>query len=355
MPRDQNDTNKRYEQILNLVNAEATFQQIAEKLHISKSTLSVTLKTMEKKGLVQRRKEGKMLMLSLPHAIQNSLATPSKLPTYRIHDLWLTYKLKDSIGNDTTRLVASIGLAYTPRNMANHTDSCLSIDSYEAILSPSSIEIHLPDLDNLPLEADLKLAATGLMAKAEGIILKMEDKLGLKVIRIDRDTIIAKISQLHIALKDHKFAETINEKGEKLYVYVDGELRVIVDKSHGLHEYEAINAKFAIDDGQKLGKLTEAVITDKFDYEKDHELLHGILKTLDIEKQFYGKHNLLIEVLLEKEMQSLPKQRQAYYKSRLTSIKNTRQSKLSSFASKPSEDVSKLSEALDKALKEGSA
>ena len=123
--------------------------------------------------------------------------------------------------------------------LANHTDSYFIMDGYEACLSPSRIQLHLPDLDNLPLSVDLRGATMGLIAKLEPIIMKLEDKLGLKVVRIDRDTIVARISQLHIALKNHQFTETINERGEKLYVYVDNVLRVVVDRSHGLHEYEA--------------------------------------------------------------------------------------------------------------------
>lgn len=314
--------------ILRLVDKKATFTQIAQHLKISKGTLSKRLKQMEAKGLIERKHIGKMLVLTIPHAIQNDLLSSLRTPSYRIHNLWLTFRLKDAIGNDTTKLVISRGLQYKPKPLANHTDSYFIIDGYEACLSPSSLQVHLPDLDNLPLESDLTLAANGLMAKAEDALIKLEGKLGLKVVRIDRDTIIAKISQLHIALKDHKFAEIINEKGEKLYVYEDGELRVIVDFSHGMHEYEAVNAKFALQDAQKLGKLTNGTITGKFDYEKDQELLHGIIQTLSIEQQFYGKHNLLIEVLLEKELQGLPRARERYYREKLEGVKNIGQKKL---------------------------
>ena len=62
---------------------------------------------------------------------------------------------------------------------------------------------------------------------------------------------------------------------------MDGELRVKVDKSHGLNEYEAVNKTYAIEDAQKLGKLTYAVITDKFDYERDQALLHTTITLVD--------------------------------------------------------------------------
>ena len=234
---------------------------------------------MEKRGLIERRKIGRTLVLNIPVPILNSLSAPTPIPTYRIHDLWLTLQLKDQIQADTTTLLASSGITLrSGLKLKNHTDSYFIWDGYEARLNPSSLEIHLPDLDNLPLEADLTSSVLSMFTKLETTIAKLEARLGVKAIRLDRDTLIARITQLHIALRDHKFAETINEKGEKLYVYVDSELRVIVDHSHGLHEYEAISRKYAIDDADKLGKLTKGTITGQFDYEKDHALIHALIE-----------------------------------------------------------------------------
>ncbi len=261
--------------ILSLVQQKATFNQIAHHLQVSKGTLSIRLKHMEAKGLIERKRIGRIMVLTIPVPILNNLQTIT--PSYRIHDLWLTFKLKDEVGNDTTSLLLSKGLKRRELKLNHHTDSYFVMDGYEARLNPGSLELHLEDLDHLSLDADLRQATLDLLAKAETALLKLEARLGIKVIRIDKDTIIAKISQLHIALRDHKFAETVNDRGEKLYVYVDGELRVIVDHSHGLHEYEAIHRSFAIDDAQRLGKLTKGTITGAFDYEKDHELLHQVI------------------------------------------------------------------------------
>lgn len=269
-----NDVNERYERILLLIRSGKTFTQIAEALGIWKSQLSTTLKIMERRGLIERRHQGRLLILTVSRTIANA----SPIPAYRIHNLWLTLRLKDGIGNDTTALLRSKGISVqSTANLRNHTDSFFIQDGYEGRLTPSSLEVHLPDLDGLPLEADLQGAVLDAFHKLETIVLRLEDRLGLKVVRIDKDTIMAKISQLHIALKNHQFAETVNERGEKLYVYVEGELRVLVDASHGLHEYEAVNATHAIPDGQRLGKLSKAVIEGRFDYEQDHELLHQLV------------------------------------------------------------------------------
>ncbi len=190
-------------------------------------------------------------------------------------------ELKEPIDKDTTKLIASKGVSFKPLSLAGHIDSYFQIDSYEARLNPRSLQIHIPDLDRVPLQADLLAITLEAYARLDTFIAKIERTLGIKVKRMNKDTFIARISLLHIALVNHKFAEEVNERGEKLYVYVDGELRVKVDKSHGLNEYEAVNKTYVIEDAQKLGKLTYAVITDKFDYEKDQALLHATITLVD--------------------------------------------------------------------------
>ncbi len=270
--------------------------QIAKKIKISPQNLSKTyIRHLTELELITKTKSGRAVIIALTHEGERILNQAhailnSKPISYRIHNLWLTFPLRTSQATDTTRLVLSRGLRLTSsKALANHTDSYFIMDGYEACLSPSSIQLHLPDLDNLPLDVDLRGATMGLMAKLEPIIMKLEDKLGLKVVRIDRDTIVARISQLHIALKNHQFAETINERGEKLYVYVDNVLRVVVDKSHGLHEYEAVNAHYAIADGEKLGKLSKATITGNFDYEKVNALLDRLAQITETNARQIGQ------------------------------------------------------------------
>ena len=219
-----------------------------------------------------------ILKSTLPSSSQAGLTSTT---SYRIHNLSVTMDLIEPIDNDTTKLIASKGVAYKPLSLANHTDSYFQINSYEARLNPRSLQIHIPDLDGVPLQADLLAVTLEAYARLDTFIAKTERTLGIKVKRMDKNTFVARISSLHIALVNHKFAEEVNERGEKLFVYADGELRVKVDKSHGLNEYEAVNKTYVIEDAQKLGKLTYAVITDKFDYEKDQALLHTTIILVD--------------------------------------------------------------------------
>lgn len=268
----------------------------AKALGISKSALSHRLKNLRKHNFLAY--DQKTRMYTVPLATLNTLNS-SKTPTYRIHNLWLTFKLKDSIGNDTSLLLISKGIKLNSSlPLRNHTDSYFVQDGYEARLNPSSLEIHLPDLDGLPLDTDLQAEALEMFNKLEKIILRLEDKLGIHLLRVDKDTITAKISHLHIALKDHPFAELVNKNGNDLGVYVDGELRVIVDRSHGSNEFEPVSTTYALDDAQKLGKLTRGVITGGFDYEKDHELLHMLIQAQGRTQEQLSQ---LISVIRKKE------------------------------------------------------
>ena len=262
--------------------------QIAKKLGMSSQNLNKTyIKPLIFMELITKRKLGRVTEIALTRdgfAVLGEYDTiHNPIPTYRIHNFWLTLQLRTPLADtDTTRLLINRGIRLTSsRALNNHTDSFFLQDGYEACLTPSSLQIHLPDLDNLVLDTDLKEATLNLMVKLEPILLKLEAQLGINVVRLDRDTIIARVSQLHIALKDHKFAETINERGEKLYEYVDGVLRVIVDRSHGIHEYEAVDPTHAPEDAQRLGKLTKGTITGAFDYEQVNAILLGTAKNLD--------------------------------------------------------------------------
>lgn len=264
--------------------------QIAKQKGVSKQALSSSVSKLLKTGYVelQYRSSFKQFTLTLKgiqalkststSSYQTGLTSPL---SYRIHDLWITMDLIEPIDNDTTKLIASKGIAYKPLSLANHTDSYFQVDSYEARLNPRSLQVHIPDLDGVPLQTDLLAITLEAYSRLDTFMSKIEHMLDIKVKRMDKNTFVARISSLHIALVNHKFAEEVNERGEKLFVFVDGELRVKVDKSHGLNEYEAVNKTYVIEDAQKLGKLTYAVITDKFDYEKDQALLHTTITLVD--------------------------------------------------------------------------
>ena len=264
--------------------------QIGKQMGVSKQYVASVAARLLKAGYIEpmyrsshkqfklTARGAEILKSTLPSSSQAGLTSTT---SYRIHNLSVTMDLIEPIDNDTTKLIASKGVAYKPLSLANHTDSYFQINSYEARLNPRSLQIHIPDLDGVPLQADLLAVTLEAYARLDTFIAKTERTLGIKVKRMDKNTFVARISSLHIALVNHKFAEEVNERGEKLFVYADGELRVKVDKSHGLNEYEAVNKTYVIEDAQKLGKLTYAVITDKFDYEKDQALLHTTIILVD--------------------------------------------------------------------------
>jgi len=277
--------------------------QVVSILNVSFTIVSHHLRRLEKEGYIIRKRKGIITELALTQkgilAIMEKNITSSNYVNtsvgiditstnnvnmnnstiqYRIHDLTLSFKLRNEVSPPEFQTLIT-GSKLVP--MKNHVDLVLEEETYKARIYPSTLTITLPDI-LLPLGSDMNLAINGLMDRVEPIVESLEARLGISAVRIDKDTLQASLTNLHIALMHHDFAETINDKGEKLYVYDDNDvLRVIVDKSHGLHEYEAIAPQFAPEDAQKLGDLTKDVIQGKWDYKKEHDILHTTVEQLN--------------------------------------------------------------------------
>jgi hypothetical protein len=190
---------------------------------------------------------------------------------YRIHNLWLTYKLKQ--GLDVPMLLSSHKISYKPML---DSAAAFSFETIEAKLFKTSIEIHLSDID-AELGANLDAKLFSAKEQADKLIEKIEARLGIGIYKIDKDTFTARLSSLHIALTHHDFAKEINDRDEKLEVRDDeGILRVIVDASHGFNEYEAVSSSYASPDAQKLGDFSKAIILGRFDYREEQKARQGI-------------------------------------------------------------------------------
>ena len=272
--------------------------QIGKQIEVSKQAISSTVVKLQKEEYIElimrssykqyRLSQKGVAILAEAKSTTSSDCSKPSLTSIRIHNFFIKYELREPIDKDTTKLLASRGVAYTPLPLANHTDSYFKPDDYQALLTPSSLEIHIPDLKGLSLNTDLITVTLAAYARLDSLIAKIERMLGIHVRRIDKNTLIADVSKLHIAIVDHKFAERVNEIGDKLEVWIGNELRVIVDKSHGFNELETVSKRHAIEDAQKLVHFTEAVLTGEFDYKKDHELLHmtiGIVNSYGVNVQ----------------------------------------------------------------------
>jgi biotin operon repressor len=293
--------------ILEAISSEDSISQakIADYLKMSRQRINQHIKTLTKKGLLTKKgtyyfltNAGALIVKVSPVGMDNHIAKPIY---FRVHDIALSLKLKDTIEPASKQvLIASSRLV----PMQNHIDLVLQAEGYKARLYPNSLTIILPDMV-LPLTADLELATTAIMDRLEQIVPMLEARLGIKVIRLDKDTLRASLVNMHIALTNHQFAETINDKGEKLYVYDDNNvLRVIVDKSHGLDEFEAIAPAYVVEDAGALGKLTKATIQHQFDYKHEQELVRGLIEVsanntqaIHEERQWFRHHDELTVAL----------------------------------------------------------
>jgi hypothetical protein len=75
------------------------------------------------------------------------------------------------------------------------------------------------------------------------------------------------IVSLHVALMDNEIAESrkFDDKPFIVYDKDDGKPRVLIDWSHGIPELEAVHSKEALPDADKMKKLVNDVVEDKYE------------------------------------------------------------------------------------------
>jgi DNA-binding Lrp family transcriptional regulator len=276
-----------------LASGEHSQRDAARLLGVSKSAVNQMVKRLIDHGYLLKRRKGIVVDFALKPLAIKALAEAGAQNLnsaglfYRIHNFWLTFPLKDPIAKNATQLLLSRNVGYrSSRVLQNHTDTYLSVEDTGAWLSSSSISIRIPDIDNIPLGADLKSVVLERQEKVERLVVKLEEMLGIRVKRISKGVLLATVSNLEVAIKNHPFAKAMNDKGprgKKPLVYEEGVLKLIVDKSHGIDELESVHPGTALDDAQSIGDFCSAVMTGKFDYEKlqkDMEKVKEVLKGL---------------------------------------------------------------------------
>ena len=102
------------------------------------------------------------------------------------------------------------------------------------------------------------------MAKAYAIkIIKKISRLTKKDYKIRGDYDL-EMTHSHVAMINNHIARRLREQGDRLMVYVDGQLRMITDNSFNLDELEGINNNHNVPDTTKMSKVIAEII------DKDH-------------------------------------------------------------------------------------
>ena len=208
---------------------------------------------------------------SLPQKAQDSQAL-------RIHSLALAFPLRTPLAPSQP---AKLGLAGArPAYLKNHESVRASADDLEIMLTPDNLIIYTDQLA-IPLTSSIATELKRITYKAYQLAAKLEDRYSLDLRRPEKGALVANIMLNHNALTNHEVAKIVLESEEKFEVKdMAGNLRVIVDFSHHIPEFEAVSAKFGFQDVARLKDLTLAVINGDFDYRAEQELLKEMMGTL---------------------------------------------------------------------------
>ena len=226
-------------------------------------------------------------------------ASKAPIPKLRLHALELGFPLLNSLGKDEPiKVLMNSGITFKQGGLKNHKSAGFTYDGFRGYLTTKTMIVYSPQIE-LAIEASISELITEALNLVEPFAIKMEARTGLKLRRIDKDTLIADILQSHIALKDHSVAEYIIATGNKLEVRdrITGDIRVLVDFSNEHYEYEAVNKQHAIPDASRLARLTEKVIYGEFDPDKIDERIEKLLKGEELSLEFKASHIAMIDAI----------------------------------------------------------
>lgn len=182
--------------------------------------------------------------------VENYIGLSQKVESndIRLHNIVVTFRLPKTYSyNELNKLLHIRKINTNLINKATHITNAIVIDNYKIWLDKSKLTIFMKQyIGKTPLDA-----FSSFLSDLESIIIKTEQILGLKL--HEGKSLIFKISRNHYALVKNQLAEEYNKKGKKLFVYDDrNELRLLIDDSLSLSEFEAVHSKKAYEDSGKI-------------------------------------------------------------------------------------------------------
>ena len=198
----------------------------------------------------------------------------------QIHHFAIAFELRSKLAAGQPQLILqSEGLLTNTAELQNTTiaymqGGCLTTSSLILFMPHMEFDIH--DDPRLAIAPYIELA----MHIAQDHELRLSSK-GVKLKRASRGTLYAKIIANHNADTENEVARTVLAKLTRFEVRDEqGIIRLIVDNSNGIPEFEAIDAQHAIEDITYAQDFYLALIQGKFDYRKEQDSRMEIVKIM---------------------------------------------------------------------------
>ena len=285
--KELSDTNKR----IVLLVADAmplglTPYQLRQKFpEMSPQALYIHLKTLLKKGILTKHKEGILtyyriapegintisrLVVHQPEKVftprqPEPAAQPAPLLTARAHKFGIAYPLKDALSPSApTQLLTLAGIQASPVALRNSQQAYFSTGSITARLTNRALLLYTADLytDNHTPTIEIESAVK---AQFDAAALNLEARLQriapFKLRRIDKDTLEAHITTQHWAEERHPAAEASKESPIIMArSQQDGKARLGIDMSKGFRELETYHSRTADIDKDVIDREFNALL-----------------------------------------------------------------------------------------------
>lgn len=282
--------------VLELLNEHLYPTKIAKSLKLSLPTISGHINRLERKGYItldsyssskeyHLTEQGLAFLLKHTNPIQ---PVPAKLSlqTLRIHSLAIAFPLRTPLmPSQPAQLLQSKGLMESLSGLKNQQ----SAYTQDGLLTPSSLILYLPELE-LDIHSDPRLAIKPLLELAMRKAEEYEVRLGIRLRRLGKGSLSAAIIMNHNANTENAIAKTVLDKLKKFEVKDElGNVRLIVDFSDGVPEFEAVSAQNAIEDITKAQDFYLALLQGRFDYREEKEARSGIMAIMNNQAQMVSR------------------------------------------------------------------
>ena len=313
---------KTSEHILELLKEGKYPTQIALSLSLSLATISYHIKQMCSKSEVQQityssTKEYRLtdkglerLRRALEDTASVSKSNPLTSQKLRIHSLALAFPLRNKLSPAQPAMMLQSKGLMTKRSGLKNQESAYMQDG---LLTPSSLILYLPEVE-ASINEDPRLAIAPYINLAITKAVDYEAKLEISLKRLDKWTLAGSIIMNHNANTNNSIAKKVLERLDKFEVKDENDkVRLIVDNSNGIPEFESVDAQNGIIDQTKAQDFYLALLQGHFDYREVHKILAEMLQAHALAVKFQASHLDLIDTLRAKEQASMSEKAKQIY------------------------------------------
>jgi hypothetical protein len=270
--------NKEQAKRLKLLSEYLTISKIAELTKRSPKTIYKAFSNYREKGWINKDrsltskgvKKVELAFVRVEKGESKSRITQLKSNTIRLHNLAFTINLPKPFSK-INKFLELKNISYKTINMGTWNIKQIVIDNRKVWINPKKLILYMGSYySDIPLNAFIQA-----LNELKSLVFKIQRMFNIKLIK--GNSIDFEVSRQHYSLIKNQLAKEYNKKKKKLYVYdTNNRLRLLIDNSLNLHEFEAVDNKLSKEDMEKVQPYFLDVL------EKEHYLPSNSKEMLDI-------------------------------------------------------------------------